>query len=158
MLDRSPFKILRPVGRDVFRRCVQTVRHRTLRGFRPKATEDIVGSTTQQQIESVAVCRNNGFSCSSVVMRRRPSAVFETVTCIFLWAAGRLDHAVQRDMLDDPDFSHAVSLITFNPGWVAQAAFWLSLVHYIVERPRPEFDRTPRKYPLFFFTRRYASR
>src|ERR1051326_1004692 len=107
MLDRPPFKALRPVSRDIFRRCVQTVCHWTLRSFRPKAAEDIVGSTTQQQIESVAVCRDNGFSYRRVVMRCRPSAVLEAGTDIFLWAAGCLNHALERDVFDDPDFSHA---------------------------------------------------
>ena len=109
ILDRPLFKTLRPVGRDVFRRRIYAVRHRTPRGFRPEAAPDIVGSTAKQQIESVALGRDNGFSSSRVVMRHRPSAVLEAATGIFLWAARRLNHAVERDMLEDPDRSHKIS-------------------------------------------------
>ena len=60
VLDRPPSKTVRPLGRDVFRRLVQTVRHRTVLGFRPIVAPDIVGSAAQQQIESLAVPRVDG--------------------------------------------------------------------------------------------------
>jgi hypothetical protein len=44
-------------------------------------------------------------------MRRRPAAVREAIW-IFFWAAGSLNHAVQRDVFHNPDLSHSVSLKT----------------------------------------------
>src|SRR5262245_3143179 len=73
---------------------------------------NIVGSAAQQQIERLAVSRHDGLSPCGVGMRRRSSAVLEAVTCIFLRPAGGLNHAVQRDVFDDLDLSHAVSFIT----------------------------------------------
>src|SRR6202041_480088 len=98
------------VGRDVFCRRVQGVRHRAFLGFRPKAAENIVGSTAKQQIEVVGVSRHDGCSPFGTAMWRRPSAVREATTGIFLRPTGRLNHTVQRDMFENLDLSHAVSL------------------------------------------------
>ena len=43
--------------------------------MRPKAGEDIVGSTTEQQIKLLALRRDNGLSRHCIVERCRPSAV-----------------------------------------------------------------------------------
>src|SRR6266567_482071 len=77
-------------------------------GFRPVAAPDIVNSPAQQQIESLAVSRDDVPSCFRVGMRPRPSAIREAVG-IFFWPAGSLNHAVQRDVFDDLDLSHRVS-------------------------------------------------
>ena len=92
------------MGRDVFRRCVQTVRHRIILG-RPIAGKDIVGATAQQQIESVALSRDDCLPSSVIMMRHRPSAV---AIVVFVRPTGPLDHAVQRDVFDDSDRSHGV--------------------------------------------------
>ena len=91
---------------DVFCRSVYRVRHCAFRGGRPKAAPDVVGSAAQQQIEIVAVSRDDGRSHLGVVVRRGPATV---TVVIFLRTAGALNHAVQRDMFDDPNLSHAVS-------------------------------------------------
>src|SRR4030095_6824292 len=104
--DRPPSKTVRPVGCDVFRRSVYRVRHRAFRGVRPKAAPDIVGSTTQQEIEIVAVSRDDGLSSFGVVMRRRPSAV---AVVVFLRPAGALNHSVQRDVFENFELSHCES-------------------------------------------------
>ena len=95
LLGTGKRKTVRPVGRDVFRRRVYSVRQQAFRGGRPKAAPDIVGSATQQQIEIVAVRRDDGLFSSGIVMWRRPSAV---AVVVFLRA---LNHAVQRDIFDD---------------------------------------------------------
>ena len=94
------------IGRDIFRRRVQTVRHRTLRGLRPKSAEDVIGPAAEEQIEGFALSRDDGLSRSLVVTRRRPSAV--GTVAVFVRSTGSLDHAVQRDVLDDLDLSHGL--------------------------------------------------
>ena len=94
------------------RRRVNTVRHRTLRGFRPKAAPDMVRSAAQQQIKNLTVSRDDGRSSIRVGMRPRPSAVGIRWVLV---RAGGLNHAVQRDVFDDRDLSHRVSfnLVSF---------------------------------------------
>jgi len=48
------------VGRDVFRRGIQTVRYRTIPGLRPEAGPDIVGAAAKQQIEDAALSLDDG--------------------------------------------------------------------------------------------------
>ncbi len=47
------------------------------------------------------------FSPGGIAIRPRPSAVW--VVAVFVPATGSLDHAVQRDMFDDFEFSHLTS-------------------------------------------------
>jgi hypothetical protein len=47
------------------------------------------------------------FSRDRIAIRHRPSAVW--VVAVFVPATGSLDHAVQRDMFDDFEFSHLAS-------------------------------------------------
>src|SRR5258708_1513149 len=91
------FKAVRPVGRDIFRGRIQAVRERAARGLRPEARPDIVGASAKQQIEGLAMRREDRFSRGGIAIRQRPSAVW--VVAIFIRAAGGLNHAVQRDML-----------------------------------------------------------
>lgn len=87
------------MGRDV-----QTVRYRTVPGLRPVVGEDIVDAAAKQQIEAAAPCLGDGLSPGGASMRYRLSAM--RVVAVFVPSAGRLDHAVQRDVFDDPDLSH----------------------------------------------------
>jgi hypothetical protein len=70
----------------------------------------------QQQIEILAMRRNDGLSYGRVGMRHCPSAV--GVVAVFARPAGGLDHAVQRDMFDDPDLSHGVSTPNWQREWL----------------------------------------
>src|SRR5207249_2188349 len=54
-LERAPFKTFRTVGGDIFRCRIEAVRHRTARRLWPEARPDIVGATTKQQIEALAL-------------------------------------------------------------------------------------------------------
>jgi hypothetical protein len=49
------------------------------------------------------------FSPGGIAIRRRPSAV--GVVVVFVPATGSLDHAVQRHMFDDFEFSNSESLL-----------------------------------------------
>jgi hypothetical protein len=91
------------VGRDIFRRRIYAVRKRTVLGLRPEARPDIVGASAKQQIEALAMRREDCLSAGGIAIRRRPSAVW--VVAVFVRAAGSLNYAVQRDMFDDFDFS-----------------------------------------------------
>src|SRR5205807_7677545 len=82
-----------------------TVRYRTVLGLRPVAGEDIVGAAAKQQIEAPALRRDDSLSNGRIEIRHRPSAM-RVVVAAFVPSAGRLDHAVQRDLFDDPDVSH----------------------------------------------------
>src|SRR5262249_58049142 len=104
--NRTPFEALRPMGRDIFRRCVQTVRYRTVPGFRPEAGPKIVGTATKQQIEALTLYLGDGRRPGRSSVGCRPSAMGVVAVCVR--SAGR-DHAVQRDMCEDSDLSHLVS-------------------------------------------------
>ena len=62
-----------------------------------------------------------------VGMRPRPSAV--GIVAVFARPAGRLDDAVQRDVFDDLDLSHVVSLFYSLPDGSQQH----SLARWIVQ-------------------------
>src|SRR3954467_15085330 len=104
MLDGTPSEAVRPVGGDVFRGRVQTVPDRMALDFRPVAGPDIVGPAAKQQIEAPALRSDYGVCDGRVEIPHRPSAM--RVVAVFVPSAGRLDHAVERDLLDDPDLSH----------------------------------------------------
>ena len=106
-LERAPSKTVGPMGRDVFCRRVDTVRHRTARRLRPEARPDIVGATAKQQIEALGIRGEDRISASGGPIGRGPVALGEIVVI-----GGVLDHAVQRDVFHDSEHSHWVS---FNP-------------------------------------------
>src|SRR5258705_7304772 len=54
-LERSPFKTFRAVGRDILLRRIEAVRHRTARRLWPEARPQIIGATTEQQVEALAL-------------------------------------------------------------------------------------------------------
>ena len=95
-LERAPFQAFRPVGRDIFRRRIEAVRHRTARRLRPEARPDIVGSAAKQQIEALAMRREDCIAPSRTAIGRGPVAVGEIAVI-----GGVLDHAVQRDVFDE---------------------------------------------------------
>jgi len=70
-----------------------------------KARPHIVGATAKQQIEALAIRGEYCISASWGPIGRAPVAVGEIV-----FIGGLLDHAVQRDLFDEPDLSHAVFL------------------------------------------------
>src|SRR5437660_10189954 len=61
-LERAPFKTFRTVGRDIFCCRIEAVRHRTARRLWPEARTDIVGATAKQQLEALALRRNDCIS------------------------------------------------------------------------------------------------
>src|SRR5258708_39200749 len=63
-LERSPCKTFRTVGRDILPCCIEAVRHRTARRLRPEARPDIVGATTKQQVEALALRGNDRIPAS----------------------------------------------------------------------------------------------
>jgi hypothetical protein len=67
------------------------------------------GTRPAQEIEGIAIRRQDRLSRGGITIRRRPSAVW--VVRIFVRAAGSLDHAVERDIFDDPALSHAASAL-----------------------------------------------
>src|SRR5262249_28344075 len=98
VLDWPPPEALRPVGCDVFRCGVQTIRHWTASGLRPEAGPDIVGAPTKQQIKARALCLDDGLEPSRTSIRCRPGAIRVAVVVF--------DYAVQRDVFEDSDLSH----------------------------------------------------
>src|SRR5882762_2734030 len=106
-LERVPFKTFRTVRRDIFSCRIEAVRHRTARRLWPEARPDIVGATAKQQIEAPAIRSEDCLSASWGPIGRGPVAAGEIAVI-----GGVLDHAVQRDMFHDPDFSHDVSFST----------------------------------------------
>ena len=64
------------MGRDIFRGRIQVVRERTARGLRPEARPDIVGASAKQQIEGLAMRREDRFSRGGIAIRQRPSTVW----------------------------------------------------------------------------------
>src|ERR1700716_4761505 len=74
-LERAPFKTFRTVGRDMFCRRIEAVRHRTARRLWPEARPDIVGATAKQQIEAVAISGEHCIPASGGPIGRRPVAV-----------------------------------------------------------------------------------
>src|SRR5437763_9532879 len=54
-LERAPFKTFRTVGSNIFFGRIEAVRHRIARRLWPEARPDIVGATTKQQIEALAI-------------------------------------------------------------------------------------------------------
>src|SRR6266853_7010338 len=113
-LERAPFKTLRTVGSDIFCCRIDAVRHRAARRLWPEARPDIVGATAKQQIEALAMRGEDCLSASWGPIGRSPVAVREIAVI-----GGVLDHAVQRNMFHDPDFSHDVS---FSTGFAAPTA------------------------------------
>src|SRR5258705_4030441 len=111
-LERSPFKTFRTVGSDIFRCCIEAVRHRTARRLWPEARPDIVGATAKQQIEALALRGDDCISASGGPIGRGPVAVGEIAVI-----GGVLDHAVQRDVFDDFELSHWVSVFSRNGSW-----------------------------------------
>jgi hypothetical protein len=97
-LRRAPCQTLRTVGRDVLLRRVEAVRHRTARRLRPVARPDVVGATAEQQIEALALRGEDRLPTGGGPVGRGPVAVGEVVVI-----CGVLDHAVQRDVFDDPE-------------------------------------------------------
>src|SRR5580700_9876454 len=91
---------------DVFLRGVEAVSHRTARGLRPEARLAIVGVTAKQQTEALAIHREEDIPASGSPIGRAPIAVGEIVVI-----GGLLDHAVQRDVFENSELSHCVSLI-----------------------------------------------
>jgi hypothetical protein len=92
------------MGRDIFRRRVQAVRHPIVLDLRPEAREDIVGASAEEQIEFRAMRNKDCLSPGRIVKRRRPSAVW--IVAVFVPAAGSLDHAVKRYVFDDFELSN----------------------------------------------------
>src|SRR5690606_12306924 len=95
-------------GRDVLRRRVQRVRHRTIL-LRPVPGPDVVRAPPEQQVKPLAVRGIDRLSYGRIRVRERPAAMAEAAVAIFLRPAGPLDHTVQRDVLDDPDLPHVLS-------------------------------------------------
>ena len=85
----------------MFRGRIEAVCHRTARCLWPKARPDIVGATTKQQIEALAQRCRDCVPAGGGSIGRGPVAVREIAVI-----GGVLDHAVQRDVLDDPEPSH----------------------------------------------------
>src|SRR6185436_10536363 len=100
-LERAPFKTFRTVGSDIFCCRIESVRNRTARRLWPEARPDVVGATAKQQIEALAMRGDDCVPASEGPIGRGPVAVGEVA--VF---AGDLDHAVQRDVLDDFELSH----------------------------------------------------
>src|ERR1039458_6138096 len=100
-------KTFRTVGSDIFCCRIEAVRHRTARRLWPEARPHIVGATTKQQTEALDIRGEDLFSASGGPIGRGPVAVGKIV-----FIGGLLNHAVQRDLFDDPDLSHSVSLNT----------------------------------------------
>ena len=101
ILDRPPFETVRPVGRDILRRGVQTIRHRIVCDLWPVVTPYIVGMATKQQIEGAAMSSTDSFSYGRIGMWRGPTTIF--VVSIFTPSARRLDDTVNGNVFDDPD-------------------------------------------------------
>ena len=84
-------------------RGVQALRKRTARDLGPEAGPKIVGAAAQQQIEAAALVLGDGLRPGRRAIRCHPAAM--RVVAVFAASAGR-DHAVQRDVCEDPDLSH----------------------------------------------------
>src|SRR5262249_45682660 len=82
---------------------IQPVGHRTLRCPGPETRPCIVGAAAKQQVATPAVSLDHHRQPGRAAIRRGPVAVWEVV---FARTAGHLDHAVQRDMLEDPELAH----------------------------------------------------
>lgn len=64
------------------------------------------GTSTGKKVETLALRRVDGVAFGRIVMRHRPSAIGVVAVSVIFRSADALDHAVQRDMFDDPDLSH----------------------------------------------------
>src|SRR6266853_2469372 len=106
-LGRPPCKTFRTVGSDISCCRIDTVRHRTARRLWPEARPDIVGATAKQQIEAPAIRSEDCLSASWGPIGRGPVAVGEIAVI-----GGVLDHAVQRDMFQDPDTLASISSLS----------------------------------------------
>ena len=67
----------------------------------PETRPDIVGTAAQQQIEALALRGHDGLPSGGASIGRCPVAVGEIAVI-----SGVLDHAVQRDVLDDFELPH----------------------------------------------------
>ena len=98
-LERTPFKSVRPVSRDIFRGRIQVVRERTARGLRARSPTRYRGCVGRATDRRARYAPRGPLFPGGIAIRQRPSAVW--IIAILIRAAGSLDHAVQRDMFDD---------------------------------------------------------
>src|SRR5262245_24914636 len=107
--EGAPFKAFRTVSGDIFSCRIEAVRKRTARRLWPVARPDIVGATAQQQIEALALRGDDRVPAGRGPIGRGPVGVGETDF------ARLLNHAIQRDVFNDFEFSHLVSISSAPP-------------------------------------------
>src|SRR6267378_3444242 len=112
-LERAPFKTFRTVGSDIFCCRIEAVRHRTARRLWPEARPEIVGATTKQQVEALALRGSDRIPASGTPIGRGPVAVGEIAVI-----GGVLDHAVQRNVFHDLQLSHLSSAGVGKRSWI----------------------------------------
>src|SRR5437867_6970953 len=103
-----PLQTVEAARDDVFRRLVDRLCDRAVL-VRPVAGEDLVGPASQKHVELTGDSLANDLAQGLVHEGHGPASVGEPVRRILLGATGRLHDAVDSDLRDYDDLSHAFS-------------------------------------------------
>ena len=88
------------MGRDEFRRAVETVGHGPSLTW-PVTGEDVIGLTTKKEVKPFALRRHDRFADGGVVKRGCPAAKTKATTGVFIRPARCLNDAVEGNVFDD---------------------------------------------------------
>src|SRR4029077_17338861 len=104
-LEWAPVAPRRTVGHHVLRCRIDAIPYRTAGRFPPGDRPDVVGATAKQQIKALAMRGHDQLPAGGGPIGRGPVVVGEVAPI-----GGVLDHAVQRDVFDDFELSHSLSI------------------------------------------------